>query len=145
MEYAPLLSRRLGLAGRLVGVIGKPTSDFEKQLPQQNYKAAYVEQEVLFYPFGSEKRVRFALGAGGFAGYYKRNSFDYVSGVSGQVTDYKLASQDGVHAGYLGSLSVEAGLGSQQRWQVGVKSTIQNGIEGVSTLRTHSLTLARRL
>lgn len=145
VEYSPLLTRRLGLAGRLVGIAGKPTSDFEKQLPKQNYKAAYVEEEVLFYPFGADKRVRFAVGAGGFAGYYKRNGFDYINVVSGKVTDYKLASEQGVHAGYLGSLSVEAGLGAQQRWQVGLKSTIQNGIGGITTMRTHSLTLGRRL
>lgn len=81
-------------------VTGKPASDFEQQLPNQDCKAAYVKK-VLFYPFGTTKRVRFALGAGSFAGYYKRNSFNYLSAVSGKVTDYKLTSQQGVHAGYL--------------------------------------------
>jgi hypothetical protein len=145
VEYAPMLNRRLGLSGRLVGVLGKPSSSFEKQVPKQNYKAAYVEQEVLFYPFGAEKKVRFALGAGGFAGYYKKNTTSYISGVSGKVVDYGLATQQGVHAGYIGSLSLETALGQEQRWAVGVKSTIQNGIGGVSTLKTHSLTVGRRL
>jgi hypothetical protein len=145
VEYAPMLNQRLGLSGRLVGVLGKPSSSFEKQLPNQNYKAAYVEQEILFYPFGINKRVRFALGAGGFAGYYKKNGFSHFSAVSGEVVDYGLNSQQGVHAGYIGSLNLEAALGKEQRWAVGVKSTIQNGNAGVSTLRTHSLTLSRRL
>lgn len=144
-EYAPMLNRRLGLSGRLVGVLGKPSDSFEKQVPNQNYKAAYVEQEVLFYPFGANKKVRFALGAGGFAGYYKKNGTSYISAVSGEVVDYGLATQQGVHAGYIGSLSLETALGQEQRWLVGVKSSIQNGIGGVSTLSTHGLTLGRRL
>jgi hypothetical protein len=145
VEYAPMLNRWLGLSGRLVGVLGKPSGSFEKQIPNQNYKAAYVEQEVLFYPLGTSNKVRFALGAGGFAGYYKKNSFSYMSAVSGKVTDYGLSSQQGTHAGYLGSLSLETDLGQEKRWAVGVKSTIQNGIGGVTTLSTHSLTLGRRL
>lgn len=144
-EYAPMLNQRLGLSGRLVGVFGKPSSSFEKQLPNQNYKAAYVEQEILLYPFGINKRVRVAFGAGGFAGYYKKNGFSYISAVSGEVVDYGLNSQQGVHAGYIASLNLEAALGQEKRWAIGVKSTIQNGIGGVSTLRTHSLTLGRRL
>lgn len=144
-EYAPMLNRRLGLSGRLVGVLGKPSDSFEKQVPNQNYKAAYVEQEVLFYPFGADKKVRLALGAGGFAGYYKKNGTSYISAVSGKVVDYGLTTQQGVHAGYIGSLSLETTLGQEQSWAVGVKSTIQNGIGGVSTLKTHSLTVGRRL
>lgn len=145
VEYAPLLTRRLGLASRLVGVAGKPTSELERQAPNQNYKAAYVEQEVLYYPFGHDQRVRFAVGAGGFAGYYKQNSFDFLQATNGQLTDYGLRSYQGVHAGYLGSLQLEVALGQQQRWLLGLKSTIQNGTGGVTTLTTHSLTMGRRL
>jgi len=145
VEYAPTLTRHLGLAGRLVGVLGKPTDQLERQAPNQNYKAAYVEEEAIFYPFGTNKRLLFGVGAGGFAGYYKNNGFESLSAVSGKLTQYKLASWEGVHAGYIFSLNLDVAIGAAQRWRVGLKSTIQNGIGGNTTSPSHSLTLARRL
>ena len=145
-EYAPMLTRRLGLAGRLVGVLGKPTGEgLNAQAPNQNYRAAYVEEEALFYPLGIGHRVNFGVGAGGFAGYYWLNTFDFLQGTSGQLTDYKLASRQGVHAGYLFSLNLDVALDADKRWLVGLKSTLQNGIGGQTNFATHNLTFARRL
>ena len=150
VEYAPMLTRQVGLAGRLVGVAGKPAGSgpygpWIDQLPNQNYKAGYAEGEVLFYPFGNEGRVRFAVGAGGFAGYYKKNDFDFVSVVDNRVVDYLLASYQGFHGGYLGSLNLDVALGQQQRWLVGLKATLQKGVGGVTDLPAQSLTVRRRL
>ena len=74
VEYAPMLTRHVGLAGRLAGVAGTPSASnlygtWIDQMPNQNYKAGYAEAEALYYPFGNQKRVRFAVGAGGFVGY----------------------------------------------------------------------------
>lgn len=146
LEYAPMLSRQIGLASRIVGVSGKPShKELESQLPNQNYKAAYLEQEVVFYPFGNDKRVNVGVGAGGFAGYYHRNSFNNFQSVSGKVTDYKLASQQGFHGGYMFLLNLDVVLGQRQQWRLGAKSTIQSGKNGNTTTPTHNLTLARRL
>ena len=150
VEYAPMLTRRVGLAGRLAGVAGKPSASalygsWIDQVPNQNYQAGYAEGEVLFYPFGNDKRVRFALGAGGFAGYYKKNDLDFVNVVDNRVVDYRLASQQGIHAGYLGSLNLEVALGSEQHWLVGLKATLQKGVGGVTDVPSESLTLGRRL
>jgi hypothetical protein len=145
VEYAPMLTTHLGLASRLVGVGGKPSNWLETQAPNQNYKAAYLEQEALFYPLGNNRRVQFAVGAGGFAGYYRKNSVSWMEAVEGQLTNYQLASYQGVHAGYLGSLNLGVALGQQQHWQLGFKSTIQNGTAGTATLFTNSFTIGRRL
>lgn len=145
VEYAPMLTTHLGLASRLVGITGKPSNWLETQAPNQNYKAAYLEQEALFYPLGHNRRVQFAVGAGGFAGYYRKNSVDWMEAVEGHLTDYRLASYQGVHAGYLGSLNLGVALGQQQHWQLGLKSTVQNGAGGNGTLFTNSFTIGRRL
>ena len=150
VEYAPMLTRHVGLAGRLAGVAGKPYSSnlygsWIDQVPNQNYKAGYAEAEALYYPFGNQKRVRFAVGAGGFVGYYKKNAFSSANVVSNQVVDYQLTSYQGVHAGYLGSLNLEVALGTEQRWLVGLKATLQKGTGGVTDVPAQSLTLARRL
>ena len=144
-EWAPMLTRRLGLASRLVGVAGKPDDSYERQAPHQNYKAAHVEQEAIFYPFGADKRIVFGVGGGGFVGYYKKNSFDYLQFTDGKLVDYRLASWEGTHAGYLLSLNLEVALGAERRWRVGLKSTLQNGINGNTTSPSSNLTLARRL
>ncbi|GAB2785087.1 hypothetical protein GCM10027175_24630 [Hymenobacter latericoloratus] len=146
LEYAPTLNRHLGLASRVVGVLGKPSgSSLEAQLPNQKYKAAYLEQEIIYYPLGTDKRVLFGVGAGGFAGYYRKNGFTYLQATDGRVTDYQLNSRQGLHAGYLLTASLEVALGQQKRWLLGAKSTLRNGIEGNTTTSTHSLTLGRRL
>ncbi|AHJ97885.1 hypothetical protein [Hymenobacter swuensis] len=144
-EFAPMLSRKIGLASRVVGIVGKPSSGLETQLPNQNYRAGYLEQEVVFYPFGNDHRVNVGLGAGGFFGYYRRNSNSYLRGVNGQVTEYELASQKGFHGGGLLSLNVDVALGEKQQWRVGGKATLQNGISGNTRSSTYSLTLGRRL
>lgn len=144
-EYVPMLTRHLGLASRVAAVVGRPPGNsLEAQLPRQNYRAVYLEQEAVFYPLGTDKRVLLGLGGGGFVGYYRKNTFDFLQGNSGQVTDFRLTSRGGIHAGYLFSLSVEVGLGQQQRWLLGAKSTFRNGIGG-NTTATHSLTIGRRL
>ncbi len=145
LEYAPMLTTHVGLASRMAGVVGKPSDCLEKQLPNQNYKAAYLEQEALFYPLGNNRRVQFAVGAGGFAGYYKKNSVDYTEASEGHLTDYRLVSYQGVHAGYLGSLNLGVGLGSQQHWQVGFRAIVQNGVSTSATIFTHTLTVGHRL
>jgi hypothetical protein len=150
VEYAPMLTHHVGLAGRLAGVAGSPSASnlygtWIDQLPNQNYKAGYAEAEALYYPFGNQKRVRFAVGAGGFVGYYKKNSFSFANVVDNQLVDYQLTSHQGVHAGYLGSLNLEVALGTEQRWLVGLKATLQKGVGGVTDVTGQSLTLARRL
>ncbi len=146
LEYAPMLTRKIGLASRVVGVRGKPSGEsMESQLPNQNYKAAYLEQEVVFYPFGNDKRVNFGVGGGGFVGYYRRNGFNNFQTVAGRVTSYELASREGGHAGYIFSLNLDVALGQAQRWRLGAKSTVQNGSGGNTTAPTHNLTLAWRL
>lgn len=145
VEYQPLLGQHWGVAGRLAGVAGKPTQGLEGQAPNQNHKAGYVEAEALWYPFGNKRRVTFALGAGGFVGYYQYNTYAFLSGISGQLVDHELKSYSGSHAGVLGSLNVEVGLGNTQRWRLGIKSLAQSGQGGITSYKSHSLTLARRL
>lgn len=144
LEYAPMLSRKVGLATRVVGVRGAPSSGLETQVPHQNYQAGYFEQEVLYYPLGLGRRVRFAVGAGGFAGYYKKNGFEYIQATAGRVDGYKLASWQGGHAGWLGSLNLEVGLGASQRWLAGLKVTTQSGASGISRTDSYNLTWGRR-
>lgn len=151
LEYAPLLTRHLGLAGRLVGVTGHPTAStplygrWIEQVPNQNYRAGFVEAEGLVYPFGNTRRVRFALGLGGYAGYYKLNAISSANVVDQQVVAYELATQKGGAVGYLGSLNVEVALGKQRRWLVGLKATRQKGLGGITNLPGQSLTIARQL
>lgn len=149
LEYAPMLTRKVGLAGRLVGVAGKPSDSgpygpWIYQLPNQNYKSGHAEAEVLFYPFGNAKRVRFAVGAGGFAGYYKLNGFGFANLLDGRVIDYQLSSHQGFYGGYLGSLNLDVALGPQQRWLVGLRVAQQKGAGGITDLPSETLTLARR-
>lgn len=151
LEYAPMLTKHLGLAGRLIGVAGRPTGQngpdgpWIKQVPNQNYQAGFVEAEALLYPFGVSRRVRFAVGLGGFTGYYKQNAFSWVNVVSNQVQGYGLASYQGYITGYLGSLNLEVALGKQRAWAVGVKVMRQQGSGGITNLPGQSLTLARQL
>ena len=151
VEYAPMLTRHLGMAGRLVGVAGHPTAatplygPWIEDIPNQKYRAGFFEAEGLVYPFGNTRRVRFALGAGGFAGYYKLNAINSASVVSQQVVDYELATQQGSAVGYLGSLNVEVALGKQRVWLLGLKATRQKGLWGITNLPGQSLTLARQL
>jgi hypothetical protein len=145
-EYAPMLTRHLGLASRLVGVGGHP-SGLENKVPNQNYKAAYVEQEVTFYPVGGagDTRVRFGVGAGGFAGYYQKNTFDFFNAVGGEIKDYALTERHGFHGGYLYSANLEVALNADRRWLVGARAARQSGIGGITTQPAYTLTLARRL
>lgn len=151
VEYAPMLTRHLGLAGRLVGVAGHPTAStplygsWIEQLPNQNYRAGFVEAEGLVYPFGNTRRVRFALGLGGYAGFYKLNAISSANVVDQQVVAYELSTQQGGAVGYLGSLNVEVALGKQRRWLVGLKATRQKGLSGITNLPGQSLTIARQL
>jgi hypothetical protein len=151
VEYAPMLTRHLGLAGRLVGVAGHPTAStplygsWIEQVPNQNYRAGFVEAEGLVYPFGNTRRIRFALGLGGYAGYYKLNAINSANVVAQQVVAYELATQQGGAVGYLGSLNVEVALGKQRRWLVGLKATRQKGLGGITNLPGQSLTIARQL
>ncbi|MBW3128378.1 hypothetical protein [Hymenobacter profundi] len=144
LEYAPTLSRHFGAAGRVVGVFGKPDNKLERQLPNQDYKAGFVEAEGIYYPFGTDKRVLFGIGAGGFAGYYQKDSYSYLQATSGQVNAYELYSYRGPYAGGLLSLNLDAAVGARQLYRVGAKATVQNGINGGRT-STYNLTLARRL
>ncbi|WP_324672101.1 hypothetical protein [Hymenobacter sp. GOD-10R] len=144
LEYAPTLTNHLGLASRVAFVFGKPTDKLERQVPNQNYKAGYIEQEAIFYPFGTDKKILFGLG-GGFLGYYKKNTYSSFSAVAGTLKDYTLAAHDGFHGGYLLSLNLDMAVGTAQRWRIGLRSSIQNGTGGNTTSPTHSLTFARRL
>jgi hypothetical protein len=151
LEYAPMLTRHIGLAGRLVGVAGSPNKNtplygsWIEQIPNQNYRAGFFEAEGLVYPFGNTRRVRFALGIGGYGGYYKLNAISMANIVSNQVVAYELATQQGGTVGYLGSLNVEVALGKQRVWLLGLKATRQKGLHGITNLPGQSLTLARQL
>ena len=145
VEYAPLLGRHWGWAGRLAGVAGAPTQGLESQVPHQNYRAGYAEAEGRWYPWGNHRRVTVALGAGGFAGYYRHNGYDYFQGVNGRLVDYGLAAQQGFHAGLLGSVNAEVGLGAAQRWRAGLQILKQTGLGGVTAFTSHSLTLGYRI
>jgi hypothetical protein len=145
LEVAPMISRNLGTAIRLASVFGRPNSLLERQVPNQNYKAAYLEQESLLYPWGIDKRIRFGIGAGGFVGYYEKNTYSYLTAVSGKLTDYRLASRKGMHAGLLGSLSLDIALDAAQRWHLGVRSAMENGIGSNKISPAHSFTIAHRL
>jgi hypothetical protein len=151
IEYAPMLTRHLGLAARLAGSAGKPSAStglygsWIKDIPNQNYRAGFFEAEGLIYPFGNTRRVRFALGAGGFAGYYKLNTISSANIVDNKVVTYELGTRQGVSAGYLASLNLEVALGKQRVWLVGLKATRQKGLGGITNLPGQSLTLARQL
>lgn len=151
LEYAPMLTRHLGLATRLVGVAGRPTAasalygPWITQVPNQHYHAGFMEGEGLLYPFGNTGRVRFALGAGGYAGYYQLSSVTEANTVSGQLQSYRLVAYQGGRAGYLYSLNLELALGKQRNWLVGLKATRQRGLGGITNLPGQSLTLAHQL
>jgi hypothetical protein len=151
LEYAPMLTRHLGLAGRLAGVTGRPAAStplygpWIKNIPNQNYRAGFLEAEGLLYPFGNTRRVRFALGVGGFVGYYQLNTFSSANIVDQQVVAYELTTHQGAAAGYLGSLNIEVALGKQRVWLLGLKATRQKGLGGITNLPGQSLTLARQL
>lgn len=159
LEYAPMLTPHFGLAGRLVGVAGQPTAatalygPWIEAVPNQNYRAGFVEVEGLYYPFGTMRRVRFAVGLGGFTGYYNLNTISSANVISGQVQAYELATRQGAATGYLGSLNVEVALGKQRVWLLGFKATRQQGQgasltnlrRGITNLPGQSLTLARQL
>jgi len=150
LEYAPMLTRHVGVAGRLVGISGHPTSSdpaygpWINQVPNQNCRAGYAEVEALFYPIGVSHRVRFAVGLGGFAGYYRNNAYTSAIIVAGHAQWYELATYQGSLVGYLGSLNMEVALGQQRRWALGVKLTRQKGGGGITNLPGQSLTLARQ-
>jgi len=144
VEYAPLLTRHLGVAGRLVGIIGQPNNSLERQLPDQRYRAGFVEVEGVVYPFGTDKRVLVGLGAGGFAGYYRKDTYAFFSATAGRIDAYAPRTYSGPYAGYLLSLNLDAALDAQQRWRVGAKATVQNGLNG-GTTSSYNLTFARRL
>jgi hypothetical protein len=151
VEYAPMLTRHLGLVGRLAGSAGQPSAStglygsWIKDIPNQNYRAGFFEAEGLVYPFGNTHRVRFALGAGGFAGYDKLNTISSANVVDNKVVAYELGTRQGVSAGYLGSLNVEVALGKQRVWLLGLKATRQKGLGGITNLPGQSLTIARQL
>ncbi|MBF9143498.1 hypothetical protein [Hymenobacter properus] len=87
----------------------------------------------------------FAVGAGGFGGYYKHNGFSFFGNYpDAPYVRYSLASREGMHAGLLGSLNLEVGLGATQRWRVGGKVMKETGLGGVTSFTSHNLTLARR-
>ncbi|AMR28511.1 hypothetical protein A0257_16365 [Hymenobacter psoromatis] len=81
----------------------------------------------MYYPFGITRRVRFALGFGGFTGRYKLNTFNSATIIDNQVQTYELATRQGAATGYLGSLNVEVALGKQRVWLLGLKATRQQG------------------
>lgn len=145
LEYVTLLGRRWGAGGRLVGIAGAPWAGTQRQLPNQNYRAGYAEAEGFWYPFGNHQRVTLAVGAGGFAGYYRNNGYSSFGNYpDAPYLRYVLASHEGLHAGLLGSLNLEVGLGTTQRWRVGGKVLKETGLGGVTAFTSHSLTLARR-
>ena len=151
LEYAPMLGPRFGLAGRVAGVAGHPTASSSlygpwiETIPNQNYRAGFLEAEVLYYPFGITHRVRFALGLGAFFGSYKHNGVDTVLVANNQVTHYHPTTRSGSQAGYIASANLEVGLGKQQKWLLGLKVTRQQGRGKVDNLPGQSLTLARKL
>ena len=150
IEYAPMLTRHLGVAARLAGVAGRPSASsgpnapWITDVPSQNYRAGFVEAEGLLYPFGVAHRVRFAVGAGGYVSQYKLNSISSVEVSSNRVVRYELATYEGTRAGYLFSLNLEVALGQQRAWLLGLKATRQQGLGGITNLPGHSLTLARQ-
>lgn len=151
VEYAPMLTRHLGLAARLAGSAGRPSAStalygsWIKEIPNQNYRAGFFEAEGLVYPFGNTHRVRFALGVGGFAGLYKLNTISSATIVDNKVVAYELDTRQGASAGYLGSLNLEVALGKERVWLLGLKATRQKGLGGVTNLPGQSLTIARQL
>ena len=150
LEYAPMLTRHLGVAARLAGVAGRPNdasgpnAPWITQVPDQNYRAGLLEAEGLLYPLGVTHRVRFALGAGGYVARYKHNTVAGAEIVSGQVINYKTATYEGNRAGYLFSLNLEVALGQQRAWVLGLKAARQRGLSGITNLPVHSLTFARQ-
>ena len=145
LEYVTLVGRRWGAGGRLVGIAGAPWEGTQSQIPHQNYTAGYAEAEGFWYPFGNNQRVTLAVGAGGFAGYYRNNGYSSIGNYpDAPYLRYVLASHKSLHAGLLGSLNLEVGLGTTQRWRVGGKVLKETGLGGVTAFTSHSLTLARR-
>lgn len=151
LEYSPMLTRHLGLAARVAGTAGRPSAStalygsWIKDIPNQNYRAGFFEAEGLLYPFGNTRRVRFALGAGGYAGYYKLNAIRSATIVDNKVVAYEHDTRQGGAVGYLGSLNIEVALGKERVWLLGLKATRQKGLHGITNLPGQSLTLARQL
>lgn len=151
IEYAPMLTRHLGVAARLVGVAGKPSTSsalygpWIAEIPNQNYRAGFLEAEGLLYPFGVSHRVRFAVGLGGYVGRYRSNGFSAAEVQYSHVQSYQLETRQGNAVGYLGSLNLEVALGKKQAWLLGLKATRQQGLGGITNLPSQSLTIARQL
>lgn len=151
LEYAPMLTSHLGLAGRVAAVVGAPTASapiygpWIESMPNQNYRAGFVEAEGLYYPLGTSHRVRFAVGLGGFAGSYTQNTFTTATIVSNELQSFTSETRRGTAVGYLGSLNLEVALGQERNWLLGLKATRQYIVHGVTNLPGQSLTLARKI
>lgn len=155
-EYGRLLGRHLSTGTRLALVGGSQESLNTVYNPDRpgneginvpytmSYQAVNLEQEFYLYPFGNDKRVLFALGGGGYAGYSSRYGAPStrLNPATG-ATYLTLDQEDGLHAGYLFSLNLDVAVDPARRWLVGGKALFQNDTFG-NSLATLQLKVGHR-
>lgn len=158
LEYTRLLGRHLGTGTRLA-FVGGSREDISTVYPPEprqggaginvpyalTYQAVNLEQEFYLYPFGNDKRVLFAVGGGGYAGYSNRYGApsNRLPDPSSYATVLSLDHQNGLHAGYLFSLNLDVAVDPARKWLVGGKAMFQNDTFG-NSLATLQLKVARR-
>lgn len=158
LEYTRLLGRHLGTGTRLAFVGGSRES-FSTVYPPEprqggagitvpyamSYEAVNLEQEFYLYPFGNDKRVLFAVGGGGYAGYSNRYGApsNRLPDPSSYATVLALDHEKGLHAGYLFSLNLDVAVDPARNWLVGGKALFQNDTFG-NSLATLQLKVGRR-
>ena len=156
LEYTRLLGRHLGTGTRLAFVGGSRESFNTVYNPDRpgnegvtvpyamSYEAINLEQEFYLYPFGNDKRVLFAVGGGGYAGYSNRYGAPSTRlNTTTGATFLTLDHQNGLHAGYLFSLNLDVAVDPARKWLVGGKAMFQNDTFG-NSLTTLQLKVGRR-
>ncbi|WBA43468.1 hypothetical protein [Hymenobacter canadensis] len=155
LEYARLLGRHLSTGTRLAFVGGsresfntvynpdRPSNEGVTVPYAMSYQAINLEQEFYLYPFGNDRRVLFAVGGGGYAGYSSRYGAPStrLNPTTG-TTFLALDQENGLHAGYLFSFNLDVAVDPARKWLVGGKALFQNDTFG-NSLATLQLKVGR--
>lgn len=150
LGYTYALGRHLSLGPRLALISGAGTTEFSaNDFVPVSYQAVNVEAEAYYAPFGNDRRLVFALGAGAYAGHTRQYDFTLLTyrrdNRTGESTvAFRSRKTVGLHAGYVASLNADYAVDYQQRWLVGLKVALQNDTYGNIQLGSQ-LRLARRL
>ncbi|OWP63339.1 hypothetical protein CDA63_09970 [Hymenobacter amundsenii] len=115
MEYAPLLGAHVRSASRLayIGNSDPIVLDGVFRVPQ-SYRAANLEQEFHWLPFGGNRAVELGVGGGGFVGYAKSESYTMYGRSSDRGYFSVPDNYKGVQVGYIASLYLDFALNQER-------------------------------